>query len=134
MKLSVRSSSSKTKTRSVSLSRTTWPGWGFRFWSPPTAWEPSSTFWTTPIAAIVTDYRMDILGGDYWVRFLERFCPGQKILVTSGFLKSDLHHPFEVLTKPYSFAELEAKLRDMLSANHPQISRPGVRESLRESE
>lgn len=67
------------------------------------------------IAAIVTDYRMDILGGDYWVRFLVRFCPGQKILLTSGFLKSDLPVPFEVLTKPYSFTELEAKLRSMLS-------------------
>jgi len=67
-----------------------------------------------PITAIVTDYRMDILGGDYWVRFLARFCPGQKVLVTSGFLKSDLPLPFEVLTKPYSFVELEAKLREML--------------------
>jgi len=66
------------------------------------------------IAAIVTDYRMDILGGDYWVRFLARFCPGQKVLVTSGFLKSDLPLPFEVLTKPYSFVELETKLREML--------------------
>jgi len=68
-----------------------------------------------PIRAIVTDYRMDILGGDYWVRFLARFCPGQKVLVTSGFLKSDLPLPFEVLTKPYSFVELEAKLREMLA-------------------
>ena len=67
-----------------------------------------------PVAAIITDYRMDILGGDYWVRFLERFCPGQRILVTSGFLKSDLRLPFEVLTKPYSFLELETKLREML--------------------
>ena len=66
------------------------------------------------IDAIVTDYRMDILGGDYWVRFLERFCPGQKVLITSGFLKADLQHSFEVLTKPYSFIELETKLRDML--------------------
>lgn len=66
------------------------------------------------ISAIITDYRMDILGGDYWVRFLERFCPGQKILLTSGFLKSDLPLPFDVLTKPYSFLELETKLREML--------------------
>ena len=67
------------------------------------------------VAAIITDYRMDILGGDYWVRFLERFCPGQRILVTSGFLKADVHQPFEVLTKPYTFPELEAKLREMLA-------------------
>jgi len=67
-----------------------------------------------PVAAIITDYRMDILGGDYWVRFLERFCPAQKILITSGFLKADIKHPFEVLTKPYGFQELETKLRSML--------------------
>lgn len=66
------------------------------------------------IEAIVTDYRMDILGGDYWVRFLQRFCPGQKVLLTSGFLKSDLPLPFEILTKPYSFLELETKLRELL--------------------
>jgi len=66
------------------------------------------------IGAIVTDYRMDILGGDYWVRFLHRFCPNQKVLLTSGFLKSDLPLPFEVLTKPYSFLELETKLRQLL--------------------
>ena len=69
-----------------------------------------------PVVAIVTDYRMDILGGDYWVRFLERFCPGLPVLVTSGFLKSDLKHPFEVLTKPYTFHELEEKLKQMLAA------------------
>lgn len=66
------------------------------------------------IEAIVTDYRMDILGGDYWVRFLQRFCPGQKVLLTSGFLKSDLPLPFEILTKPYSFLELETKLRELV--------------------
>lgn len=69
-----------------------------------------------PIAAIITDYRMDILGGDYWVRFLARFCPTQKVLLTSGFLTSDLPLPFEILTKPYSFLELETKLRDLLGA------------------
>jgi len=67
------------------------------------------------IDAIITDYRMDVLGGDYWVRFLQRFCPEPKVLLTSGFLKSDLPLPFEVLTKPYTFAELEDKLRRMLA-------------------
>ena len=67
------------------------------------------------ISAIVTDYRMDILGGDYWVRFLEKFCPGQRVLLTSGFLRSDWPVPFEILTKPYSFLELETKLRSLLA-------------------
>ena len=66
------------------------------------------------IKAIITDYRMDILGGDYWVRFLEKFCPGQRVLLTSGFLKSDIPLPFEILTKPYSFLELENRLRALL--------------------
>lgn len=71
------------------------------------------------IAAIITDYRMDILGGDYWVRFLSKFCPDQRVLLTSGFLKSDLPLPFDVLTKPYSFLELETKLREMLAEKAP---------------
>ena len=64
---------------------------------------------------IVTDYRMDIFGGDYWVRFLQKFFGDHRVLLTSGFLKSDVPHPFEVMTKPYSFTELEAKLRSMLA-------------------
>lgn len=68
-----------------------------------------------PIDAIITDYRMDILGGDYWVRFLARFCPDKKVLLTSGFLKSDIPLPYEVLAKPYSFLELETKLRELLA-------------------
>lgn len=67
------------------------------------------------IDAIVTDYRMDILGGDYWVRFLHQFCPNHKVLLTSGFLRSDLPLPFEVLTKPYTFVELETRLRQLLA-------------------
>ena len=31
---------------------------------------------------IVTDYRMDILGGDYWIKFLERYCSNKKIIIT----------------------------------------------------
>jgi len=64
-----------------------------------------------PIKFIITDYRMEVLGGDYWMRFLNRFCPDVKVLVTSGFLKSDLPLPFEFLPKPYSFKELEERLR-----------------------
>ena len=26
------------------------------------------------VDVIVTDYRMEILGGDYWLRFLQKFC------------------------------------------------------------
>ncbi|MEI8093499.1 MAG: response regulator [Spirochaetales bacterium] len=64
-----------------------------------------------PVQYIITDYRMETLGGDYWIRFLQRYCHEIKVLVTSGFLKSDLPIPFEFLAKPYSFKELEARLR-----------------------
>lgn len=56
---------------------------------------------------IVTDFRMKILGGDYWIRFLERFCSEKIVIVTSGFLRPEFPIPFEVLYKPFDYAELE---------------------------
>jgi DNA-binding response OmpR family regulator len=63
---------------------------------------------------VVTDYRMDILGGDYWIRFLERFCPELDVIITSGFLKPDFVIPFEVLYKPFDYIELEERVRARL--------------------
>ncbi len=63
---------------------------------------------------VVTDYRMDILGGDYWIRFLERFCPELDVIITSGFLKPDFSIPFEVLYKPFDYIELEQRVRERL--------------------
>lgn len=63
---------------------------------------------------VVTDYRMDILGGDYWIRFLERFCPELDVIITSGFLKPDFAIPFEVLYKPFDYVELEQRVRERL--------------------
>jgi DNA-binding response OmpR family regulator len=63
---------------------------------------------------VVTDYRMDILGGDYWIRFLERFCPELDVIITSGFLKPDFAIPFEVLYKPFDYIELEERVRARL--------------------
>ena len=60
---------------------------------------------------IVTDYRMDILGGDYWVRFLRRYCQEIPTIITSGFLQPEVKIPFPVLYKPYDYAELEARIR-----------------------
>jgi len=56
---------------------------------------------------IVTDYRMEVLGGEYWVRFLRRFCSDLPIVVTSGFLQPDFEVPFEVVYKPYDYGDLE---------------------------
>lgn len=60
------------------------------------------------VDVIVTDYRMEILGGDYWVRFLDRFCPDHRVIITSGFLRPEIEIPFEVLYKPFDYPELEA--------------------------
>jgi len=64
---------------------------------------------------IVTDYRMNILGGDYWIRFLKKYCSEKNILITSGFLKPDFTIPFKVLYKPFEYSELEAIISESLS-------------------
>ncbi len=66
------------------------------------------------IDIIVTDYRMDLLGGDYWIRFLMRFCPDMKVVVTSGFLRPEFEIPYTVLFKPLDYAELESLLEGWL--------------------
>ncbi|OHD10961.1 MAG: histidine kinase [Spirochaetes bacterium GWB1_48_6] len=66
------------------------------------------------IKLIITDYRMDILGGDYWVRFLNEFCKDKKVLLTSGFLKPEFPVPFELIMKPYSFKDLEVRVQELM--------------------
>ncbi len=58
------------------------------------------------IWAIITDYRMSILGGDYWIRFLDRYCGGKKIIVTSGFLRPEFPIPFDVIYKPFHYEDI----------------------------
>jgi CheY-like chemotaxis protein len=60
------------------------------------------------VDVIITDYRMDVLGGDYWVKFLKRYCSDKKIIITSGFLRPNFQIPFEVVYKPFEYADLEA--------------------------
>lgn len=55
---------------------------------------------------IVTDYRMDVLGGSYWVRFLKEFCSDKQVIITSGFLRPEVEIPFDVLYKPFDYEEL----------------------------
>ena len=64
---------------------------------------------------VVTDYRMDILGGDYWIRFLKVFCPEKRVIITSGFLQPEFPIPFPVVYKPYDYAELESLIRGTLA-------------------
>lgn len=65
------------------------------------------------IDLIVTDFRMDVFGGDYWIRFLRKFCSGIKVIVTSGFLKPDFPIDYEVIYKPFDYDKLERKIAEL---------------------
>ncbi len=69
------------------------------------------------IDIIVSDYRMNILGGDYWIKFLNAFCADKKVIITSGFLRPDFDVPFEVMYKPFDYGELADKISDALNEN-----------------
>ncbi|MDP3177311.1 MAG: response regulator, partial [Spirochaetaceae bacterium] len=64
---------------------------------------------------IVSDYRMDVLGGDYWVKFLKKYCSDTKIIITSGFLRPDFDVPFPVVYKPFDYQELESRIAALMS-------------------
>jgi DNA-binding response OmpR family regulator len=63
---------------------------------------------------IVSDYRMDVLGGDYWIKFLRKYCSSKRILITSGFLRPDFEIPFDVVYKPFDYRDLEARISALL--------------------
>ncbi|AEJ18635.1 response regulator [Gracilinema caldarium] len=65
------------------------------------------------VDVIVSDYRMDILGGDYWVRFLKTFCPNIDVIITSGYLRQEYTIPYPVLYKPFDYAEIAAMLTEI---------------------
>ena len=67
------------------------------------------------IDIIVSDYRMNILGGDYWIKFLNAFCKEKKVIITSGFLRPDFEVPFEVLYKPFDYAHLADMITEALN-------------------
>ena len=62
------------------------------------------------IDIVVTDYRMEVFGGDYWIRFLKRFCKELKVFVTSGFLRPEFPIPFPVIYKPFDYGELDRQI------------------------
>ncbi|HRY54818.1 MAG TPA: response regulator [Spirochaetia bacterium] len=62
------------------------------------------------VGFIVSDYRMEVFGGDYWVKFLRKYCADKRILITSGFLHPDFEVPFEVLYKPFDYGEIAARI------------------------
>lgn len=66
------------------------------------------------IDLIVTDYRMDVFGGDYWIRFLKDFCGDRRVIITSGFLQPEFPIPFPVVYKPFEYGDLEALIAKTL--------------------
>jgi DNA-binding response OmpR family regulator len=65
---------------------------------------------------IVSDYRMDVLGGDYWIKFLKKYCPSKKVIITSGFLRPDFEIPFDVVYKPFDYQDLENRIAALMGA------------------
>lgn len=63
------------------------------------------------IRVIVTDYRMPLFGGNYWIRFLEKYCSDKKIIVTSGFLRPEFSMPFPVVYKPFQYESIVEMLK-----------------------
>jgi DNA-binding response OmpR family regulator len=59
---------------------------------------------------IVSDYRMDVFGGDYWIKFLRKYCADKRIIITSGFLRPDFDIPFDVVYKPFDYQDLETRI------------------------
>ena len=68
------------------------------------------------IDLIVSDYRMSVFGGHYWIKFLERYCSDKKVIIASGYLQPDFPIPFPNLKKPFEYGELaeliEASFRE----------------------
>lgn len=68
------------------------------------------------IDVIVTDYRMAVFGGHYWIKFLERFCADKKIIIASGYLQPDFSIPFPTLRKPFEYGDLDELIRENLQS------------------
>lgn len=58
---------------------------------------------------IVTDFTMPVLGGDAWIRVLERFCSGFRVVVVSG--DDPDSGPFPWMPKPPDFENIATYLR-----------------------
>lgn len=66
------------------------------------------------IDVIVSDYRMEVLGGKYWIKFLSRFCNDIKIIITTGYINMAISVSFPVINKPFTFEQLEQEIINIL--------------------
>lgn len=64
------------------------------------------------VDSVVTDYRMEGFGGDYWLRFLRSFFPDKNVIVTSGYIGPEATLSFPLLPKPFDYDVLESYLDD----------------------
>ncbi len=62
------------------------------------------------IDMIVTDYRMEVFGGKYWIKFLKKFCKDMNIIIITGYPKMGIPVQFPIITKPFSFEQLEQEI------------------------
>ena len=54
------------------------------------------------ITAILSDLRMPLFGGEYWLKFLSRFCVGRyKIILQTAYLTSNIPDGMTLIMKPY---------------------------------
>jgi DNA-binding NtrC family response regulator len=66
------------------------------------------------VDALITDFRMELFGGGYWLKFLERFCPKMPVVVVSGYLDPDTKLVFPYFAKPFDYDEIEEKVRELI--------------------
>ena len=66
------------------------------------------------IDLIVSDDRMSVFGGHYWIRFLARYCTDQKVIIASGYLHPDFSIPFPTVRKPFDSGDLAKLIEEML--------------------
>ena len=67
------------------------------------------------IDLIVSDYRMAVFGGHYWIKFLERYCSDKKIIIASGYLQPDFSIPFPTVRKPFEYGDLAKLIEQTLA-------------------
>ena len=67
------------------------------------------------ISMVITDYRMQILGGEYWMKFLDRYCGDKKVIITSGFLRPEFPISYEVIYKPFDYFLISDRIEEHLN-------------------
>jgi len=67
------------------------------------------------IDLIISDYKMDVLGGNLWLKFLQKFCFNIKIIFITGFLEHIENFPFPILYKPFNREDIIKMVKNILA-------------------